>query len=82
LKLPSISGDELVKVLLKAGFSRVRQKGSHVSLVKTTGEKQFRTVVPLHKTLAKGTLNDILKQSGLSKEDLIKLLTIIMGLNL
>lgn len=48
----------------------MRRKGSHVSLQK--GE--FRTVVPLHDELAKGTLIAILKQCGLSKEDLIELL--------
>jgi len=44
----------------------VRQKGSHVSLQKG----QFRTVVPLHHELAKGTLLGILKQSGMSRDDL------------
>jgi len=69
-KLPVLSGEELIKLLLKAGFHKVRQKGSHVSLEK--GE--FKTVVPLHEELARGTLLGILKQCGLSREDLIKLL--------
>jgi len=33
-KLPVLSGEELLKLLIKAGFRRVRQKGSHVSLQK------------------------------------------------
>jgi predicted RNA binding protein YcfA (HicA-like mRNA interferase family) len=37
-------------------------------------EKVFRTVVPLHDTLAKGTLSDILKQCGLTVEQLLELL--------
>ncbi|HDH28507.1 MAG TPA: type II toxin-antitoxin system HicA family toxin, partial [Euryarchaeota archaeon] len=60
--------------LKKAGFIEVRQKGSHISMEKITPEKTFRTVVPLHRELAKGTLIDILHQTGLSKNDRLKLL--------
>jgi predicted RNA binding protein YcfA (HicA-like mRNA interferase family) len=73
-KLPVISGKELVRALKKAGFVEVRRKGSHVSLQKVTAEKTFKTVVPLHKELAKGTLLDILHQTGLNKDELIELL--------
>lgn len=73
-KLPVVSGKELVNALEKAGFVVVRQKGSHVSLQKITSEGTYRTVVPLHTKLAKGTLFDILHQTGLSKEELIGLL--------
>ncbi len=70
VKLPSISGKELVKALKKSGFTEVRKKGSHVSLQKGA----YRTVVPLHNELAKGTIFGILKQCGLSKEEMIELL--------
>jgi predicted RNA binding protein YcfA (HicA-like mRNA interferase family) len=73
-KLPVISGKELIRVLKKAGFVEVRRKGSHVSLQKVTAEKTFKTVVPLHRELAKGTLLDILHQTGLTKDELIELL--------
>lgn len=69
-KLPVISGEELIKLLEKAGFQVVRQKGSHVSLQKGA----HKTVVPLHDELAKGTLLGILKQCGLSREELSELL--------
>jgi predicted RNA binding protein YcfA (HicA-like mRNA interferase family) len=69
-KLPVLSGEELIRLLFKAGFQKVRQKGSHVSLKK--GE--FKTVVPLHDELARGTLLGILKQCGLGRDDLIELL--------
>lgn len=71
-KLPVLSGDELIRLLKKAGFIVVRQKGSHVSLEKGI----HKTVVPLHDELAKGTLLGILKQCGLSKEDLQKLIKV------
>ncbi len=69
-KLPILSGKELIKALKKAGFQVVRQKGSHVSLQKDN----YKTVVPLHDDLAKGTLLGILKQCGLSKDDLLDLI--------
>ncbi|MBU1186688.1 MAG: type II toxin-antitoxin system HicA family toxin [Acidobacteria bacterium] len=69
-RLPVLSGKELIKLLSKADFQIVRQKGSHVSLVKG----QFKTIVPLHDELAKGTLLGILKQCGLSREELLSLL--------
>jgi predicted RNA binding protein YcfA (HicA-like mRNA interferase family) len=68
--LPVLSGKELVKFLTKAGFQVVRQKGSHVSIQK----ENYKTVIPLHNELAKGTILGILKQCGLSKEDLQNLI--------
>ena len=73
-KLPVVSGKTLVAALKKAGFEEVRQKGSHIALQKITSDKTYRTIIPLHRELAKGTLRDIIKQAGLSKEELAKLL--------
>lgn len=70
VKLPKISGADLMKALKKAGFKFVRQKGSHVSMQKGP----YKTVIPLHDELARGTLLAILKQCGLSKEQLMKYL--------
>lgn len=69
-KIPNMSGEELIKALKKAGFKFIRQKGSHISLQKG----KYRTVVPLHDELARGTFLAILKQCGLSKEELRKFL--------
>jgi predicted RNA binding protein YcfA (HicA-like mRNA interferase family) len=69
-KIPGLSGEELITALKKAGFRFVRQRGSHVSLE----NGPYRTVVPLHDDISRGTLLAILKQCGLSKEDLLKLL--------
>jgi predicted RNA binding protein YcfA (HicA-like mRNA interferase family) len=73
-RLPSVSGERLVRALKKAGFQILRQKGSHVSLERRAGDKVFRTIVPQHSTLAKGTLSDILKQCGITVEQLLELL--------
>jgi predicted RNA binding protein YcfA (HicA-like mRNA interferase family) len=69
-KLPILSGKELINLVKKAGFSVVRQKGSHITLEK--GE--YKTVVPLHDELATGTLLAILKQCGLTRDDLLDIM--------
>ena len=69
-KLPVLSGNAFIAALQKAGFQVVRQKGSHVSLQK----RDYKTVVPLHDELARGTLLAILKQCGLSRDELLALL--------
>lgn len=65
-KLPVLSGKELIHLLERHGFAVVRTKGSHVSLQKD----RYRTIVPLHDELDRGTLSAILKQCGLTKDDL------------
>jgi len=52
-KLPSVSGERVVRALKRSGFVELRQKGSHVSLEKRVGEMVFKTVVPMHNQLAK-----------------------------
>jgi predicted RNA binding protein YcfA (HicA-like mRNA interferase family) len=73
-KLPSVSGERVVRALKRAGFVELRQKGSHVSLEKRTSDRVLKTVVPMHGELAKGTLSDILKQCGLTVEEFLDLL--------
>ena len=64
------SGRKIISALLKAGFLVVSQKGSHVKLRKLAGEKTLTTIVPVHKEVAWGTLQSILEQANLSKEEL------------
>jgi len=73
-KLPSVSGERVVRALKPGGFIELRQRGSHVSLEKHTSDRVFKTVVPMHGELAKGTLSDILKQCGLAVEEFLDLL--------
>jgi hypothetical protein len=42
-RLPSVSGERLVRALKRAGCIQLRQKGSQVSLEKRIGEKTVRT---------------------------------------
>lgn len=75
-KLPQISGARLIKLLESLGYTRVHQKGSHVKLRKATSMGEHNLTVPLHKVLAKGTLNDIVTKVSLwnntTKDDLFK----------
>lgn len=72
-KLPrGLSGDKVVKALLRAGFSVRRQKGSHIVLRRDDPFSQV--VVPNHKSIDTGTLDSILEGAGISNEEFIKLL--------
>lgn len=44
MKLPVVSGREVVKALRKDGFIVIRQRGSHIRLKKKTGD---RTIISL-----------------------------------
>ena len=70
-KLPAVKPKEAVKVLLKIGFIKKRQTGSHLILA-----KNGKIVpVPMHtKDLKRGVLKSILKQSGLTLKEFLKLI--------
>jgi predicted RNA binding protein YcfA (HicA-like mRNA interferase family) len=72
-KLPVLTSKELARALERAGFVRWRQKGSHLSLYRERDRRAL--TIPMHfaKTVPKGTLHAILKQAGLSVEELIQL---------
>jgi predicted RNA binding protein YcfA (HicA-like mRNA interferase family) len=71
---PVISGKNLIMALRQYGFFVERQKGSHVRLKYKTIEKTIKLTVPLHDPLKKGTLNRILKDAGISVEELRSLM--------
>lgn len=72
-KLPVLSPEELVRILERKGFVLDRSKGSHRVYIHP--ETHRRAVVPLHKRdLPKGTFREILRQAGISKEELAELL--------
>ncbi len=71
MKLPVLSGRELIWFLIANGFEAVSQTGSHVRMKRRVENAVWVTVVPLHKALDPGTLLGILRQTGLSREELI-----------
>ena len=70
--LPGVSGRECVRALEKAGFSVIRQRGSHISLVRDHPFAQV--VVPDHRELDRGTLRAIIRQAGLTVDEFLELL--------
>lgn len=72
-KLPSLSGREVIKVLSKIGYEVDHQKGSHV-ILRNIEPPYRRLTVPNRPEIAKGTLRAIMRQSGLSLEEFLKLL--------
>ena len=70
MKLPVLSGKEVVKIMSKFGYSILDQKGSHVIMIGFKDGMKRKPVVPQHRELDKGTLLSILKQAGLTREDL------------
>jgi predicted RNA binding protein YcfA (HicA-like mRNA interferase family) len=66
MRLPIISGKELIKLLYNHfGFRPIRQRGDHVTI---TNDNAFVTV-PLHRELDTRTLIAILEDCGISRED-------------
>ena len=73
MSLKPQSAKKIIKVLSKLGFKIVRKQGSHVVLKHGDGRL---TVVPVHagEEIGRGLLSKIINDTGLSKEEFIKLL--------
>lgn len=71
--VPSVRGKRVVRALEKAGFKVARIAGSHHIMRHPDGRG---TTVPVHhgRDVAKGTLRGILSDSGLTVEELQRLL--------
>jgi len=67
MKLKPVSGKKIIKLLLKKGYWVRSQKGSHIHLRHAT---KGPITVPNHKVVSKGTLKEILKVTGLKREEL------------
>lgn len=72
-KLPVLSGQEVVKALLRIGYAYDHQRGSHI-ILRQTSPPHRRITIPNHKALAKGTLRSIVHEVGLTIEEFTELL--------
>lgn len=68
----TFSGRQVVKALRRCGFVVDHQRGSHIFLHNL--DKNISVIVPNHKELKKGTLNNIIKKAGLTIDTLQKLI--------
>ena len=67
MKLPrNLRGAEIVRALRRMGFSVLRQRGSHIRLIRGSAH----VTVPAHDPVKPGTLASILTQAGVSVEEL------------
>lgn len=70
-----MSGTKLVRALKRDGWEDISQKGSHLKLIKHLEPIGKTTIIiPMHKTLKKGTLHGILKDAHVSMEKILELL--------
>lgn len=72
-RLPRITGDKLLSVLKRNGFSLLHVRGSHNYLESPNGRL---VCIPVHsgKILKPKTLKSILEQSNLSVDELVRIL--------
>ncbi len=66
-KLRVLSGKEVCDILSTYGFTEVRQRGSHIIMQKRLADTTITVPVPDHKELRRGTLQSIVRQSGLPR---------------
>jgi len=77
-KIPrSITGQQLVKVLVKHGYIVVRQKGSHIRLTHAgAGKESHNITVPDHDPLKLGTfisiLNEVINHLKVDRDEFLK----------
>ena len=72
-RLPGVAPQKAARALERAGWQLDRVKGSHH--VFRHPDRPNRVVVPMHgRDLAKGTLNQIINGSGLTRDKFLSLL--------
>ncbi len=71
-QLPVISGKEVCAAFEHEGWEHVRQRGSHMIMVKVGSIATLS--VPNHKTVARGTLRSLIRASGLTVDEFLALL--------
>jgi predicted RNA binding protein YcfA (HicA-like mRNA interferase family) len=72
-RLPALTAREVIRALEKAGFRLVRITGSHHHLAH--GDRPRLVTVPVHGgDVAAGTLRAIIRQSGMTRDEFLRLL--------
>lgn len=68
-KLRILSGKEVCSILSKHGFTEVRRRGSHIVMQKKLSQGSITVPVPDHDEIRIGTLQSIIRQSGLPRSE-------------
>ena len=70
-RLPILSGKEIIKILEKIGYCKVRQKGSHIRL--SCSDRKSITV-PNYKIISRELLRKILRDAEISRKEFRELI--------
>ncbi len=73
-QLPAVSGKQLIKILEREGWHVKRVRGSHHILRHPTIPDALPVPVHGSRPIKRGTLGNILRTAGISREELEKLL--------
>jgi predicted RNA binding protein YcfA (HicA-like mRNA interferase family) len=75
-KLPSLSSKQVIKALRSAGFENApkKGKGSHIALIKKRYGPTAIGYNSTRKNIPRGTLNVILQQAALTRDEFLSLL--------
>jgi predicted RNA binding protein YcfA (HicA-like mRNA interferase family) len=66
-KLRVLPGKEVCNILANHGFVEIRRRGSHIVMQCKEAGKTITVPVPNHAELRIGTLQSIIRQSGISR---------------
>ena len=68
-KLRILSGREVCQILAQHGFKDVRRRGSHIVMQRQTATGTVTVPVPDHHEIRLGTLQSIIRQSGIARSE-------------
>ena len=68
-KLRSLSGKEACSILAAQGFIDIRRRVSHIVMQKKLPQGRITVPVPDHDEIRIGTLQSIIRQSGLPRSE-------------
>lgn len=67
-RLRILSGKQICAILMRHGFVEARRRGSHIVMQKRLPDTTLTVPVPNHTEVKIGTLQSIIRQSGLPRE--------------
>ena len=67
VRLKVFSGKQVCAILARHGFEEVRRRGSHIIMQKKSPIGTITVPVPNHDEIRIGTLQSIIRQSGLNR---------------
>jgi predicted RNA binding protein YcfA (HicA-like mRNA interferase family) len=73
MKLRPLPTKQVIQILERLGFEKIRQRGSHIFFRHPDGRT---TILPVHKgeDIGRGLLQEIIKDTKLTKEEFLKYL--------